>query len=298
MKKIAYLLILAATFSGCKLLQTTENSRLFNQNQLKLISKEFEFTEGSSADKEGNVFFTDQPNDKIWKYSTDGKLSVFLEKSGRSNGTYFDKMGNLITCADEKGEIWSVNPNGEVTVLLSDFNGKQLNGPNDIWVDLNGGIYLTDPYYQRPYWNRQQPDLAKEDVYYLPAGAKTAHVVAKDIVKPNGIVGTPDGKYLYIADIGDSKIYRYAILKDGSLSGKHLLINRGADGMTLDDKGNIYLTGGDGVYIYDKSGAYIDTIKVNEGASNVCFSGEKNNILFITAKKAIYTIPMQAKGVE
>lgn len=278
--------------------QTGLKNSLFVQEELKLISSDFSFTEGCSPDKDGNVFFTDQPNDKIWKYSTTGELSLFLAKSGRSNGTYFDNNGNLLTCADEKGEIWSISPDGKTSVLLADLNGKQLNGPNDLWIDPLGGIYLTDPYYQRSYWTRTQPDLESQDVYYLPIGSHSARKVAGDFNRPNGIVGTPDGRYLYIADIGAEKIYRYTIESEGMLSNKHLLINRGADGMTLDDQGNIYLTGGNGVYIFDKDGKAIATIAVPKGTSNVCFSGKDKNVLFITARESIYTIPMTVKGVE
>ena len=312
MKYIIYLLFLASALQSCKIKKATsirENSdmqqvvlnkdnNLFVQEQLKLIGSDFSFTEGCSSDEKGNVFFTDQPNDKVWKYSTDGKLTLFMDKSGRANGTYFDSKGNLIMCADEKGEIWSVSPKSKVDILLTDFNGKQLNGPNDLWIDLKGGIYLTDPYYQRPYWTRNSPELKSQDVYYLPKGRKSAIMVADGFEKPNGIVGTPDGKYLYVADINAGKIYKYTIANNGSLNGKQLLINRGADGMTLDYKGNIYLTGGDGVYIYDKKGAAIGTIMVPKGSSNVCFSGMNKNILFITSKNAVYTIPMNARGVE
>src|SRR5688572_30921286 len=112
---------------------------------LRLVSSQFSFTEGPAGNKKGDVYFTDQPNNKIWKYSTDGKLSVFLDKAGRSNGMYFDKQGNLITCADEKNELWSINPQGKVTVLLKDYKGHTFNGPNDLWIDPKGGIYFTDP---------------------------------------------------------------------------------------------------------------------------------------------------------
>jgi gluconolactonase len=310
-KRIICLLLLGSALISCKTIKpggneisvgehngTGKTSNLFIPEELKLISADFSFTEGCSADQTGNVFFTDQPNDKIWKYSIDGELTVFLDKSGRSNGTYFDKNGNLLTCADEKGEIWSISPEGKVNVLLNDFKGKQLNGPNDLWLDDTGGIYFTDPYYQRPYWTRIQQDLHSQDVYYLPRGSKSAQLAAGSFNRPNGIVGTPDGKYLYIADIGAGKIFRYTIANEGTLIDKQLLINRGADGMTLDNKGNIYLTGSDGVYIYDKKGQYIATIEVPKGASNVCFSGKEKNTLFITAKNAIYTIPMTVKGVE
>src|SRR5689334_20379652 len=113
------------------------------------VAKNFSFTEGPAADKKGNVFFTDQPNDKIWKYDTEGKLSVFMDKTGRSNGMDFDKKGRLISCADEKNEIWAITPDKKVTVLIDNFHGLRFNGPNDLWVDKKGGIYFTDPYYQR-----------------------------------------------------------------------------------------------------------------------------------------------------
>jgi len=295
-KKILSLLIVTVIIAGCRMQKPS--SKLFSQSELKLVSKGFSFTEGCSRDKEGNVFFTDQPNDKIWRYDTEGKMTLFMDKTGRSNGTYFDREGNLLTCADEKGQIWSISPNGAVTVLLDNINGKQLNGPNDLWMDLKGGIYLTDPYYQRSYWNRTSPDLDGENVYYLPKGSKVAKMIATGFGKPNGIVGTPDGKYLYIADIGAGKIYKYTIANDGSLSDKQLFINRGADGMTLDHLGNIYLTGGEGVYIYNKKGESVGLIKVPKGPSNVCFSGKENNILFITARDAVYTILMTVRGVE
>src|SRR5688500_11254792 len=91
----------------------------------------YKFTEGPAVDRDGNVFFTDQPNDRIVKWNAaDGTFSDWLKPAGRSNGTYFDKDGNLIACADEKNELWSISPDKKVTVLLSEVGGKLLNGPN------------------------------------------------------------------------------------------------------------------------------------------------------------------------
>ncbi len=271
-------------------------SDLFIQDQLKLVSSEFSFTEGCSADKVGNVFFTDQPNDKLWKYGTDGKLSIVLDKTGRANGTFFDKKGNLILCADEKGELWSLDKKGKVKVIAKGFEGKQLNGPNDAWIDKAGNLFFTDPYYQRDYWTRTKPDLPKQSVYMVPRASAKVILAADSLNQPNGICGSPDGKLLYVADAGAGKIYRYDINKSGALSGKVLFINRGSDGMTLDEKGNIYLTG-NGITIYNKAGKEIGQIKI-PGTSNVCFGGANKKMLFVTAKKSIYTIPMTVKGVE
>ncbi|QIH34183.1 SMP-30/gluconolactonase/LRE family protein [Sphingobacterium sp. DR205] len=274
-------------------------AQLFNQDSLKLISRQFAFTEGPAVDKVGNIYFTDQPNNKIWKYNTEGHLSLFKDSAGRANGLYFNHRGQLLACADEKNEIWSISKDGKVTVLLSDVDGKKLNGPNDLWVDKKGGIYFTDPYYQRDYWTRKKPEIEAQKVYYLPSGkGKKPIVVADDVAKPNGIVGSPDGKYLYVADRVRNKTYRYTIESSGKLSGQRAVIDQGSDGMTLDNHGNIYLTG-KGVSIYSPIGVLIGHIDVKEPwTSNVCFGGKDRTYLFITASTAIYCLPMRTKGVD
>jgi gluconolactonase len=264
----------------------------------KLISKQFSFTEGASVDKKGNVFFTDQPNNKIWEYDTGGNLSLFLDSTGRSNGMYFDHKGNLVTCADEHDQLWSISRDKKVKVLLKDYQGHLLNGPNDIWIDNKGGIYMTDPYYQRSWWTRTKPDLDGEKVYYLPKGKDQPIIVDADLKKPNGIVGTPDGKFLYVADIAGNKIYKYVINKDGTLSDRKLFTAMGSDGMTLDVDGNVYLTG-KGVTIFNPEGNKIGHIDIPEPwTANLCFGGKNKDVLFITASKGIYIVKMNVKGVE
>ena len=268
--------------------------------KLTLIDSSFSFTEGASPDKQGNVFFTDQPNDNIWKYDVDGKLSLFMHGTKRSNGMYFDAKGNLISCADEQDELISISPDKKITVLVKDYEGHILNGPNDLWIDAKGGIYITDPYYQRDYWTRTKPDegLDGEKLYYLPPHKKQLIRVDSTVKKPNGIVGTPDGKFLYVADMGVWKTYRYDINNDGSLTNKTLFVNEASDGMTIDNLGNIYLTG-NGVMVYNSKGEKIDHIDVPEKwTGNICFGGKDKSMLFITASKSVYTIQTIVKGVE
>jgi len=195
-----------------------------------LLSEGFKFTEGPAVDGKGNVYFTDQPNNKIHKWSVDGKLSVFHDSPGRANGLYFDKKGNLIACADLNNELWLIDIQGSVTVLVKGYKGKKLNGPNDAWIDPKGGIYFTDPFYKRSYWNRGPMEQDGQHVYYLTPQGKLIRV-ADDLVQPNGIVGTPDGKLLYVADIRDKKTYVFEIQEDGTLGGKRLFCSMGSDGM-------------------------------------------------------------------
>lgn len=256
----------------------------------------FKFTEGPAADAQGNIFFTDQPNNLIHKWSVDGKLSVFHSSPARANGLYFDKDGNLLACADLNNELWSIDPDGNVTVLVKDYRNKKLNGPNDLWIDPKGGIYFTDPFYRRPYWNRGPMEQDGQHVYYLTPNRKELIRVADDLVQPNGIIGTPDGKLLYVADIRAKKTYVYTINDDGTLSNKALFAREGSDGMTIDSEGNVYLTTKD-VSVYDPQGRNIQRIRVPERPANVCFGGRNKQTLFITARTSLYSLRMLVKGV-
>jgi len=264
----------------------------------RLVAHNFSFTEGPATDKKGNIYFTDQPNNKIWKYGIDGQLTLFMDSAGRSNGLCFDKKGHLLSCADEQNQLWSISIHKKVIVLINDLEGKKLNGPNDLWVAPRGNIYFTDPYYQRHWWTRTKPEIDKEKVYVLKPGSKTPVGVVDSLQKPNGIVGTPDGKYLYVADIKGNKVYKYTINDDGSLSNAQLFVNMGSDGMTLDNKGNLYVTG-KGVTVFNSTGQQIEHIDIPEKwTANVAFGGKHRNVLFITASEGVYVLEMKVKGVE
>jgi len=275
-----------------------ESPVLADGAKLEKLASEFEFTEGPTCDAAGNVFFTDQPNDRIMKWSVDGQLSVFLKPCGRANGMYFDRKGNLLACADEKNELWSIAPDGKATVLVKDYQGKLLNGPNDVWERPGGGVYFTDPFYKRPYWKRGPKEQDGEHVYFLTPDRRELVRVTEDLKQPNGIIGTPDGKRLCVADIGAGKTYAYDIQRDGTLANKKLLCELGSDGMTLDNEGNLYLTGR-GVTVFDKTGKQIEHIDVLGGwTANVSFGGKDRQTLFITASKSFYSIRTRVKGAN
>ena len=277
------------------------------------LADSYSFTEGPATDARGNVYFTDQPNNRIYRWDCEsGEITLFTDQSGRSNGMYFDAQGNLIACADMDNQLWRFDmrstsgrllpqgrKNGQAEILITDYRGKLLNGPNDVWISKDGGYYLTDPYFKRDYWTRsperQQP---VEGLYYLAPGSKQLLMLDSTLNQPNGIVGTPDGKHLYVAEAKENRILRYDIQTDGSLTNRQMFADMGSDGMTIDDRGNIYLTG-DGVTVFDKDGQQIAHFPIPEDwTANVCFGGKERNILFITASKSVYTLNMLVHGVK
>jgi gluconolactonase len=266
--------------------------------KLEKLADDFAFTEGPTCDRAGNIFFTDQPNDRILEWSTDGKLSTFLQPAGRANGMYFDAHSNLIACADEHNQLWSIAPDKKVTVLVKDYQGKYLNGPNDVWVAPNGAMYLSDPFYKRKWWDHTTMALTNEEVFYLSPDRNSLLMVTDDLKKPNGITGTPDGKNLFVSDIRAEQTWRYDISPDGSLTNKTFFCALGSDGMTIDSEGNLYLTG-HGVTVFDKAGKQIDHIDVPENwSANVSFGGKDHQTLFITASKSFYSIRLNVKGAN
>ena len=277
------------------------------------LADSYSFTEGPAADASGNVYFTDQPNNRIYRWDCEsGEITLFTDQSGRSNGMYFDAQGNLTACADMNNQLWRFDmrstsgrllpkgrKNGQVEILISDYCGKLLNGPNDVWIAKDGSYYLTDPYFKRDYWTRdperQQP---VEGLYYLAPGGKQLVMLDSTLNQPNGLVGTPDGKHLYVAEAKANRILKYDIQTDGSLTNRQVFANMGSDGMTIDDRGNIYLTG-DGVTVFDKDGQKIAHFPIPEDwTANVCFGGKERDVLFITASKSVYTLKMLVHGVK
>ena len=186
--------------------------------QLIKLTGGFRFTEGPASDAAGNIFFTDIPNNRIHKWSLDGKLSIFRKNSGGANGLFFDKKGNLLACEGGGRRLVSINPQSALEVLADKYRGKQFNSLNDLWIDPKGGIYFTDPRYGR----RDNMGQDGEHVYYLSPGRNKLIRVIDDMVRPNGVIGTPDGKILYVTDHGGGKTFAYTINKDGTLTNKKL----------------------------------------------------------------------------
>jgi gluconolactonase len=289
--------LLAQTRPADTWVSTKPESPVVLGAKLQRLAGGFTFTEGPTSDNRGNIFFIDQPNDRIMEWTADGKLLTWMQPSGHSNGMCFDAQENLITCADELGQVWSITPDKKVTVLVKDYQGKYLNGPNDVWIRPDGGMYFTDPFYKRTWWEKrgQKMEQDKQAVYYLTPDRKTFTRVLDDYQQPNGIIGTPDGKILYVSDIRAGFTFSYTTNPDGSLTDKKLFCKIGSDGMTIDSDGNIYTSARGALQISDKNGNLIDRLPVQ--AANCCFGGNDGHLLFITARKEIWGVQMRTHRV-
>ncbi|MFC1739210.1 SMP-30/gluconolactonase/LRE family protein [Planctomycetota bacterium] len=298
MRKKFVLMSVALLLSGVTLTSCKEETKPVEKPnvvaegaKVKKLANGFSFTEGPAVDAEDNIFFTDIPNNRIHKWSLDGKLTTFLEDSGGANGLFFDEAGNLLACEGGRRQLVYIDAQGKVTVLADKYNNKKFNSPNDLWIDSKGGVYFTDP----SYGNRDNIEQDGENVYYLSPDRKKVIRVVDDMVRPNGLIGTPDGKKLFIADHGADKTYVYKTNPDGTLKDKKLFANEGSDGMTMDNQGNIYLTT-NAIMVYSLAGKKIETIDVPERPSNVCFGGNDRKTLFITAQKGLYSIQMRVSA--
>ncbi len=254
------------------------------------LAKGFQFTEGPAVDREGNVFFSDVRASRTYKWSKDRKVSLVRKDTGGANGLAFDKDGNLLACEGAGGRIVSIDAKGNVTVVAGAYGGKPFNRPNDLWIDPKGGVYFSDPLYGRG--SRRQDG---EHVYYVTPDRKKVVRVIDDMVRPNGLAGTPDGKTLYVADAGAGRTYRYAVNADGTLRDRMLFVAKGSDGMKLDRNGNVYLTAG-AVWVYNPAGKQIAKIEVPLRPTNLCFAGPDGRTLFITARSAIYAVKTTVGG--
>jgi gluconolactonase len=268
--------------------------------KLQLVVGDCKFTEGPASDAAGNVYFTDQPNDRIVRIGIDGAIADFLKPAGRSNGMYFAPDGKLIACADEQNQMWAIDvTDGSHKLLFDKHNNIRLNGPNDVWVHPSGVMYFTDPFYKRPWWQHTAPPQNVEALYRVDKDHVTIHRESEPFKQPNGIVGDAKRGLLFVADIGDKKTYSYPIEPDGKLGKRTLFCEEGSDGMTLDNAGNLYLTGKLGVTVFQADGTKAGVIEVPENwTANVCFGGKDQQTLFITASDSVYTMAMKTRGIS
>ncbi|WP_100613369.1 SMP-30/gluconolactonase/LRE family protein [Confluentibacter citreus] len=301
MTKLKFTILIASSLLlNCFSQSEKKESIIATNATLELVTSDYEFafTEGPIADKKGRVYFTDQPKNKIYIWDEKKGVSLYTEDAKRANGLFFNAKWELFACAEENNQIGYFDKNKNFHVVFENYDGKHLNGPNDLWIAPNQGIYFTDPYWQRPFWSKDHKEIQDtKGVYYINPKGETIRII-NDYRIPNGIIGTPDGKTLYVADMGARETFRYDIQPDGSITNKTPFVKYGSDGMTIDNEGNVYLTTSNKVMVFNPQGELLEEITVPEAPTNVCFGGKKRNILFITSRTTNYTLKMNVKGVD
>ena len=296
--------VLATLGAGCVLvlglLAAQADPAVRVEATIKKLATGYKFTEGPALGPDGNVFFTDIPNQHIMRFDVkEGTAAVYREDSGRANGLLFDKEGALLAC--EGGRRRLVRIKGDmVTVLAERFEEKRLNSPNDLTLDAAGGIYFTDPRYGR----QRDRELTFEGVYYRSAEGKLSRL-CEEVEKPNGILLSNDGKTLYVAASKAKRIMAYPVQKPGTLgTGKEFapldLESRGGpDGMTTDDKGHVYCAGQGHIWRWDPAGKLVEKIKMPESPANCLFVKDDKLALslYVTARTSLYRVT-RAKSEE
>jgi len=270
---------------------------------VRTLGDVFKTAEGATVDPvSGDLFFSDFMSDEILRWNEADGVRLFKRPAGHVNGMLFRKDGTLLACSMGENELQLLNRDGTVRkVLAKGFGGRDFNGPNDVWERPDGsGWYFTDPFYRWKEWSKYvQPPMDTKQVYYVTANGEVIRVT-DDLVEPNGITGTPDGKTLYVADHRGRKCWAYSIDENGRLSDKRLFcdIGFGTDGMTIDADGRLYMTAED-INVWDRNGEKLGVIRIPEfWCGNCCIGGPDKNILYVCGKRGVYSIKLKVRGVR
>lgn len=256
---------------------------------IEKIAGGFVWAEGPAWTPDGYLYFTDNRVNRIYRWSRESGSEAFLLNSNGANGLFPAPSDNILCCFGGSKAIGAIDSRGIVTVIIDTVSGEPLNSPNDLWVDAKGGIYFTDPF-----WGREKD---RDRVCYLTPDRRSAITVITDMVKPNGVHGSLDGSTLYVTDWNEKVTYAYPINGDGTVGDRHLFASEGDDGLTVDERGNVYLTG-ERLSVYSPDGEFIEEITVPETSANVCFGGPDYRTLFITARTSVYAVRMNVRGMH
>lgn len=294
-----------ATILGHAALAAEPGSLVADGAKVVKLAGGMKFTEGPVwLPKERKLVFSDIPNSKLMQWSEAGGLSEYRD-SEQANGNLLDPQGRIISCQHKARNVIRIEGDGRTTVLADRFDGKRFNSPNDAAYRSDGTLWFTDP----PWGLTEPHEIPGHWVFKLDLAGGRVEPVIKTLAMPNGIVFSPDETRLYVADTGghvrhpDPKFHKtpasvrcYAIGADGALGAELFKIDSGSDGMKVDVRGNLYTTHGGHVQIYDRDGRELEKIAVPEGPANVCFGGDDDTTLFITARTSLYSVKMKVAG--
>jgi gluconolactonase len=297
--------------------------------RLEKVADGFSFTEGpvwidagnpaiAPDSSEGFLLFSDPDDNLIYRCTPEGDVQIYKTKSGYSgedigefhqpgsNGLTTDAQGRLTVCQHGNRRIVRIEKNGVTTVLADTFEGKRLNSPNDLVFRSDGTLYFTDPPFGEPkFFDDPRRELDFSGVFAAKDGQ--IRLVSKDFTGPNGLAFSPDEKYLYIGDWDDKKkiVNRYPVRADGSLGPGELFYDlTGApgedaiDGVKVDQRGNVYVSGPGGLWILSPTGKLLGTLHCPEHPHNMNWGDADHRTLYLAAQTGIYRIRLNIPGAE
>ncbi len=275
-------------------------SDLIPDQEPKRLATGLQFTEGPVWNPEGYLLFSDIPANIIYRWAQGESAKPHITPSGQSNGLTYDKQGRLIACEHAGRRVSRMDSNGEMATVVGSYQGTELNSPNDVVVHSNGSIYFTDPPYGRL---PELGELGFFGVYRIDLDG-SLHLLLDDMVRPNGLAFSPDESVLYIDDSQHRHTRVFDLQSDGSLANGRLFMDMDVeaqgnpDGMKIDVEGNVYITGGGGLWVIDPSGNHLGTFPLPEIPSNIAFGGPDNRTLYITARTSVYSLEGNVPGMK
>lgn len=282
---------------------TAQQTRIRPTGKVELVKDGFAFTEGPAWEpKSQSLFFSDIPASAIHRLAADGTITTFTSKSKHTNGILITRDGRMLGCQMDGQVVRYDLQTAAATTLASRFGSKRFNAPNDLTVDEQGGIYFTDPLFRAP---TPLPQKLQAVYYIAPDGTVTR--VTKNLAAPNGIGLSPDGKQLYVCPSQQSTMLVYDVISPGKLSDPKTFCKleqpegqskTGADGITLDMQGNVYITSHIGVQIFSPDGKPLGVVAFPQQPANVCFGGADWKTMYVTARTGLYRVEMPIPGLH
>jgi gluconolactonase len=267
--------------------------------KLKTVASGFGFTEGPMWDPSGFLYVSDETINKIFRVYADGRKEELIAL-GDPDGNTFDRQHRLIDCASVLRAIIEVTPDGKYSILADRYKGMKLNSPNDVIVGPDGALYFTDPTLDLVAGEKQE--IPYQGVYRLDSKGNL-QLLTKDLTQPNGLAFSPDGKHFYVDDSEKRNIRVYDVGSDGVLSNGRIFGEEPGgkadgvpDGIKVDEKGNVFVTGPRGIWVWDARGNHLGTIVLPEQPANLTWGGKDYQTLYITATTSVYLLQMETAG--
>jgi len=275
--------------------------KLFSKDaKLETLATGFGFTEGPVWDPAGFVYVSDEEINKIYRVYSDGHKEELLSL-GDPDGNTYDFDQKLLDCASVLRAIVRIDRDGKYRVLADRFEGKRFNSPNDVVLGPDGAIYFTDPTLDLPAGEKQE--IPFQGVYRLDAEGKV-RLLTKELTQPNGLAFSPDGKKLYVDDSEQRNIRVYDFQPEGTLNNGRIFASEAGpqkggvpDGMKVDREGNLFVTGPEGIWVWDPDGHHLGTVVMPEQPANLAWGDPDYGTLYITATKSVYKLRTKTRGL-